>query len=441
MSTIALELVILLLLVAVNGLFAMSEIAVVSARKARLQQRADAGDGKARAALDLAEEPTRFLSTVQIGITLVGILAGAFGGATLTEKLAGALRNVPLIAPYREVVAVAGVVLAITFLSLVFGELIPKWIGLNNSEGIAALVAGPMTTLSRAAAPAVWLMTIVTEAVLRLVNVRPSGEPPVTEDEIRILLAQGTAAGIFQPVEQDVVERVLRLDDWRSGQLVTPRTEIDWINADVALEDQWATVVASRHSRFPVFQGTHDPVIGLVSLKDLWKRGAPAVPVSVTAVMRKPLFVPGTMPALRLLERFKASGQHLAFVVDEYGGVEGLVTVTDILEAIVGDIPAADDGDDREAVQREDGSWLIDGLMSAIDLSDLLDIPDLRPGVSGEFHTIGGFLTAHLGHLPSPGEHVFRNGWRLEVVDMDGNRVDKVLASRQLSQADEISPA
>lgn len=427
MSPIIFEVLFVLLLIVANGVFAMSEIAIVSARKVRLQQWANEGNPRARVALELANAPNRFLPTVQIGITLIGILAGAFGGATIAELLAGIAGQVPWLAPYSEALGLGIVVVLITYLSLIVGELVPKRVALNNPEQIAMAVATPMRTLSAIAAPVVHLLSTSTEVVLRVLGIKPSAEYQVTEEEIKVLIEQGTEAGTFEAAEQDMVQRVFRLGDRRVSALMTPRLEIAWLDLDDSLEENHQTMTTSVHSRFPVCQGSLDNVLGIAQVKDLLVRNLTNQPLDLTASLQTPLFVPEGMLALKVLELFKQSGTHTALVVDEYGVIQGLVTLNDILEAIVGDIPSVDELAEPQAVQREDGSWLLDGMLPVEEFFELFEIEELPEEQQGNFQTLGGFVITHLGRIPAAADHFERSGLRFEVMDMDGNRVDKVL--------------
>jgi len=425
------EAVLILLLLLVNGVFAMSEIAVVSSRKARLQQRAETGDTGARRALELVDNPNRFLSTVQVGITLVGILAGAFGGATIASQVAVYVRRVPSLAPYADGVSLGLVVLVITYLSLVIGELVPKRIALNHPERIASAVAGPMNFLSRASAPLVALLSASTEGVLRLLGVRRTEEPPVTEEEIAMLLEQGTQAGVFEEAEQDIVERVFWLGDQRVASLMTPRRKVVWLDVEAPPGEYRETMARHRYSRFLVCDGSLDRVLGMVEVKDLWARTLAGEPVDdLRAVLRKPLYVPESTRALRVLAMFRESGTHLALVVDEYGGVEGLVTLNDVLEEIVGDLARAGAPAAPAVVQREDGSWLVDGSLHTDEFREAVGLPERRDEDREEYRTVGGFVLTHLGRIPTAGDKFVTEGLQVEVVDMDGHRVDKVLVSR-----------
>lgn len=429
MSEIVIEIVVVLLLIIANGVFAMSEIAIVTARKVRLQQWAVEGVPRASAALSLANAPNEFLSTVQVGITLVGILAGAFGGATIAEVVGEQLNTLPLISPYGEAIGLAVVVLVITYLSLIIGELTPKRLALNNPERIAVAVARPMRSLSTLASPVVRLLGWSTDVVLRLMGVHPSPESPVTEEEIELLIEQGAQAGVFHEAEEDIVKSVFRLADRRVGALMTPRTEIVWLDLDDAPEEIRLKIAASGHSRLPVAQGSLDNVLGIVGAKDMLSRAVEGRALDLKAIMRHPLFVVESLSGLQLLETLKKSRTHIALVVDEYGGIQGLVTVNDILESIVGELPTRDEPVEPQAILRDDGSWLLDGMLLIDEFEELFEFDKLPEEEKGRYQTLGGFVMTHLGHIPISGEHFEFGGWRFEVMDMDAKRVDKVLAA------------
>ncbi len=431
MSGIGIEIIIILALILVNGSLSMAEIAVVTARKARLQQRAENGDEKARAALELARKPSDFLSTVQIGITLIGVLAGAFGGATIAEEISAWLSGFPRLAPYSDAIGVTVVVILITYFSLIFGELAPKRLALNSPENIAARVARPMRALARAFAPIVRLMSISTDLVLRLLGATPSGEPPVTEDEIKVMIGQGTLAGVFHEAEQDMVEAVFRLGDRRIGTLMTPRTEVVWLDLDDEVEVTKRKILGSAYSRFPVGQGSLDDVIGIVQAKDLLAESLAGKPIDLHHGLRQPLFVPESTPALRVLELLRTSKVQMALVIDEFGGFQGLTTLFDILESIVGEIPETSDTKELEVIQREDGSWLVDGMLPVDEFKEIFHLADLPDEERGYYQTVGGFIMSYLGRIPDPSDHFEWSGLRIEVIDMDGMRVDKVLIAPQ----------
>lgn len=426
-SSISIEIIFILALILLNGVLALSEIAIVSARRARLQSRANAGDPGAQAALELSVNPTGFLSTVQVGITLVGILAGAFGGATIAEPLAAWFEQVIWLTPYSEALAVAIVVLSITYLSLIFGELVPKRLALNDPERVAAMVARPMQSLARWTSPFVRLLTLSTEGVLKLLRAKPTNEPPVTEDEIKLMIAQGTQAGIFIEAEREMVDRVFRLADWRVGTLITPRTEIVWVDLDDSLEENLAKIRQTMHTRIPASRGNLDNVLGILRAKDMMDVCLAGEPVDLEKVLVEPLLVPESMPALQVMEKFKETRMHMALVIDEYGGLQGLVTVNDILEAIVGEIPQRGELDVRQIIEREDGSWLVDGMLSVDEFKDYFHFADLPDEDVADFQTVGGFMMTALGRVPIVTDRFHWMGYHFEVLDMDGMRVDKIL--------------
>lgn len=431
MNQVAIEILIVLGLILANSIFALSEMAVVSARKTRLQQRADDGDKGAAAALALSKEPTRFLSTIQVGITLIGILSGAFGGATIAEEIATSLEKVIWLAPYREAIGVGVVVLVLTFFSLILGELVPKRIALQHAESIAVKVAAPMKSLARLATPIVSLLSASTEFTLRLLGIKPSNEPPVTEEDVKQMIYEGAQMGVFEDSEQEIVERVFRLGDRRVSSLMTYRTELVILDIEDPLEENLEKIVQSGHSRFPVCKGSPDNVLGFVHVKDLFAQQRRGQVLDLQPLLQPVEFVPEGMSALELLEHLRQRKSHAALIIDEYGGVTGLVTTNDVLEAIVGDIPSLEDrAEEPDVVQREDGSYLLDGMLSVEELKDLLKVDALPNEAQVGYETLGGMLMAEIGHIPHAGEHIHWGDWRFEVIDMDGYRVDKVLAAR-----------
>lgn len=425
--SLTLEISLILVLIMANGVFAMSEIAVVSARKVRLQQRADDGDAAAAAALRLAQEPGDFLSAVQIGITLIGILAGAFGGATIAEELALALEPIPWLAPYHETLALVVVVLVITYLSLVFGELVPKRLALNTPEEIASTMARPMTILTSATAPVVRILSGSTELVFRLLRIRPSDEPAVTEEDVRGMLAQGADAGVFAEAEEDLVAGVFRLADLRAGAVITPRTAIEWLDLEDNPEETRRKITESTYSQFPVARASLDNVVGVVYTRDLLARCLNSQPLDLEAVLRPPLFLPESTSALQVLTAFKGTGATMCLVIDEYGGLHGLTTLTDLLEAVVGDLGYPGTAAETKALQRADGSWLVDGLITVEELKGILGLEELPGEQENVYQTLGGFVMRQLGRVPAVTDAFEWSGWRYEVMDMDGQRVDKVL--------------
>lgn len=422
------ELLFIVLLTVANGIFAMSEAAMISARRARLQQRADNGDAGAVAALRLSEKPDRFLSTVQIGITLIGILSGAVGGSTLAKSLEPAIASVAALADRAEAISVFLVVLLITYLSLVIGELVPKTLALNNAEGIASLVARPMQVLSNLASPIVSFLAFSTRVVLLVLGVRPSEEPPVTEEEVRIMLEQGAEAGVFATSEQQMLENVFRLGDWRTSAVMTPYTEVVWLNVNEPAAETINRIAPSRFFAYPVYEGDHRNLLGVVLLEDLWVQLANGQPLDLRAALKTPLVLPENALATSALEQFRQTGQRLALVIDEHGSVSGVVTPQDILEAVLGDLPTEAEA---RIAQRPDGSWLVDGMLHIDELEDLLDDKDLFPeDEHGDYQTLGGFVMMRVGRIPQPADQFDWNGLRFEVMDMDGRRVDKILISR-----------
>src|SRR5918998_4015142 len=378
MINLAFQIALIVVLTLLNGLLAMAETALVSSRKTRLRQRAEAGDRGARTALELADEPTRFLSTVQIGISLIGVLAGAFGGATLAEPLADVLAGVPGLAQYSWAVAFLIVVAAITYLSLIIGELVPKRLALNDPEAVSSRVARPMRFLSILASPGVWLLSASTEVVLRLLGARRSEEPPVTEQEFEALLKEGERAGVFEEEERELAIRALRLDDRPVRELMTPRPKIVWLDAEAPPQEHRRLVAESRHSYYPVARGDLDNLLGLASVKDAWARMMEGERVGLLEALRPPPLVPEGVPATAALEAFKRSGVPVALVIDERGNCEGLVTLTDILEALVGEVPDIHTPEeDAPILQRADGSWLVDGLTAADELKARLGLRKL----------------------------------------------------------------
>ena len=423
------EVALLLILFLANGVLAMAEMAVVSARKIRLQQKAEAGDENARTALGLARQPADFLATVQIGITLVGVLAGAFGGATLAARIAPWFERLPWLAPYSQAVSLVLVVLVITYLSLILGELAPKRLALADPDRVAAAVARPMQTLSRLASPVVRLLSASSDVVLHLVGARHSDEPPITEEEVKVLIEMGTQAGIFEQAEQEMVSGVFRLADRRVDSIMTPRTEITWVDLEDAEEEIRRTIIDSIYTILPVAEGDLDHILGVVQAKDLLARCLQEEALDLRAALVPPQFVPESKPALKVLDLFRRTHMNVALVIDEFGGLQGMVTLIDILEAIVGDLPGLGEEAAPEALLREDGTWLLDGLLPVDELMDLLKLSSLPVESRNQFQTLGGLVMASLGRIPQSGDHFEWQGLKFEVLDMDGFRVDKVLVS------------
>ncbi len=432
MLSIPVEILIVCLLVLANGLLAMAETAVVSARKARLRELAAKNDAGAAKALALAEQPTRFLALVQFWLTLSGMIAGVLGGAKLAGQLTGELVRVDALAPYAGALSFVIVTVGLSAFMLLFGELVPKRIGRAHPEKVAALLAGTMRGLAWLAAPFLRLLELATDGVTRLIRlrVRPAAET-VGDDEVRALVEQGLHAGVFQRAEQQMVEGVLALDQLPVTALMTPRPKIVFLNLDDPEETNWRKIVTSGHSYFPVYQNNRDQIVGMVPVKALWAHSAIGLPTTLKNLLLPPLIVPDKMTAIQLLEQFKKSGKHIAVVTDEFGAVQGLVTLIDVLEAIVGDLPSLGQRNQPEAKKRDDGSWLIDATLATSELKTLLGVTvELPHEDEAEFQTLGGFVVTQFGRIPAAGDHFDWEGWRFEIVDMDRRRVDKVLVSK-----------
>ncbi|MCX5660184.1 MAG: hemolysin family protein [Planctomycetota bacterium] len=428
---------VLLFLLLLNGIFAMSEMAVMTSRQSRLQQAAARGSRGAATALGLARDPTRFLSTVQVGITLIGILAGAYGERALAASLREWIVLVPGAEPYADTIALVLVVLLITYFSLVLGELVPKRIALAHPEAVASAIARPLLALSRFASAPVRVLTGSTESILRVLRIKPSANDEVSEDDVKALMARAASTGVFTPQEHALFQRTVRMGDLRVDDLMVPYTEIIWIDESSSIDDIRVLIGTSPFSHFPVCKNSLDAITGVVHIKDLISYGLIAGrQFRIADVVHQPLYVPENLPALKLLDQFQKTRIHIAFVVDEYGGTKGLLTIHDVLGALVGDVSRGHEPAAPKAVRRDDGSWLIDGRQGLHELLPtlgiLLEPNEKLPDVS----TTAGLMLGLLGHIPTEGEHASWHGWRLEVVDMDGSRIDRVLAMRELPPAE-----
>ena len=408
-----------------NGVLAMSELAMMSSRPGRLEQRAAQGDRGAAAALRVLDDPTGFLSTVQVGITLVGILAGAISGATLGGHLARVLIEAGVPAATADTLAIAAVVAAITYLSLILGELAPKRLALTNPEGVASRVAAPMALLARLGAPLVWILRTSTNVLLRLLRVDAAPASRVTGDEIKALLAEGAQAGVVECAEHEMIEAIMHIADRSVRSIMTPRVEVAWLDVGSPPETIRHTLSAGGHSRYPVCRGGLDEIVGVVHLRGLLDSLLAGGAVDLAALAEPPLILPEGTPILRTIERFRQSSSHLAVVVDEYGVVEGVVSPLDVLTAIAGELPEGLEAASAESMRRADGSWLIDGRMEIHRVEHLLGVTALSR--ANEFVTLAGFILWELGHMPRVGEAFIRDDLRFEVVDLDGRRIDKVL--------------
>lgn len=419
-TRITLEVVLVVLLVVANGVFAMAEIALISSRKTRLRTRSEEGDRRAAVALELAEKPNDFLSTVQIGITLVGILAGVFGGATIAEELGVYFNTFAWIAPHGESVSLALVVLAITYLSLVIGELVPKRIALTNPEGIAAVMSPFMRGLSRLARPAVWFLSVSTGAVVKLLRIRQSEEPSITEEELTSMLELGRKSGEFHPAEEEMIKGVFALGDRSARSIMTPRHAVIWLDLTLPAAVLQQRIVESGLSRFPAADGTLDRFLGIIDVKDLVARCFANTQLDLRACIREAVVFPETTSALQILHEFQRRKTEMAFVVDEYGGFSGIVTVADLATRILG---LEEDHD--AIVQRADGSWLVDAMMNFHDFAEAV-------GLRGDekHDTVAGFFLSRLGRIPRVADRIEPEGFVLEIVDMDGHRIDKILVTK-----------
>lgn len=422
------DILVLVALILLNGLFAMSEIALVTARRSRLVRLAEDGDRSAAVAVRLGEEPNRFLSTIQIGITSIGILSGIVGEAALAEPLAIWLQGLGMEQGTSEMGSTILVVVIITYVAIVVGELVPKRIGQINPERIACLVARPMFMLSIASRPFVYLLAGSTALLLRLIGQRETSGPTVTEEEIHALLDEGSDAGVIEKTEHVMVRNVFRLDDRQIGSLMVPRSEVVWLDVNRPLEENLALIAESFHTRFPVCEGALDDMIGVVTSKQLFNQTLRGEQCDLQKDLMAPVYVPESLTGMEMLDQFRSSGSQMVFVVDEYGGVEGLVTLSDVIESVTGEL-LPQSTEESWAVQREDGSWLLDGLIPILELKDRLGIKHVPEEDKGRYHTLSGMMMWLLGRLPSTGDISTWEGWRLEVVDLDGRRIDKVLAT------------
>ena len=428
------DLALLLFLILLNGVLAMSEIAVVSSRKARLQKLADDDSPGAQSALALHNEPSTFLSTVQVGITTVGILSGAIGETALADPLTIWLANFAPIEPYARGIALTVVVVGLTYFSVVIGELVPKQLGLLAPEKTASLIAPPMNMLARITKPLVWSLSASSGFILRMLGAVRQEEPPVTDEEIKVLMEQGSEAGVFHESEQAIVSNVLRLDEQRIGAIMTHRNDIYVLDLDepeVVIRNR---IADSPYTRIVVCRDGLDHIVGILRTADILKDALAGKPIAVELSLRPPLYVPEGVTTTHLLENFRKARQQCALIVDEYGELQGLVTLTDVLTSIVGELPSSDLPEDQEVVMREDGSWLIDGSITIERLKSVLEIEDELPGEEeNAFNTLGGFVMHQLGSVPMVSDNFEVAGCRFEVMDMDKNRVDKVLVAHATS--------
>jgi putative hemolysin len=432
MLSLPVELLILALLVVANGVLAMAETAVLSARKAKLQKLARAGNAGASKALALADQPARFLELVEFWLTLSGMIAGVLAGAQLAGEVADWLRRWPAMEGQAGWLSLVLVTFALTSFMLLFGELVPKRIAAARPERVAALLSGLVQALAWMMAPLLKLFEISTDWLVKLLRVKPRPvAETVGEEEVRALIEQGLHAGVFEAAEKEMVEGVLALDQLAVTAIMTPRPKIVFLSVDDPEEVNWRKIVTSGHSYFPVYQANRDQVIGMVAVKALWAHSAIGLPTTLKNLLLPPLFVPETQKVLQVLEQFKQTGRHIAIITDEFGAVQGLVTLIDVMEAIVGDIPERGQPTQPQAKRRDDGSWLVDATLSIGEVKTLLNLDQPLPNeTDAAFQTLGGFVVTQFGRIPAAGDKFDWGGWRFEVMDMDRRRVDKVLVTQ-----------
>lgn len=439
------DILIILFLILLNGVFAMSELALVSAKRMRLEKASGEGSRGARAALDLADEPSHFLSTVQVGITLISIFNGAFGEASLVAHLKPEFETMPLIAPYAYQVALGLVVVCITFASIILGELVPKRIAMAYPEAVATLIAPPLRVLSTIMSPFVKILALATEAIVALIGIGRHKEEAPTEEDITGMFKESTDAGVFEKTEYDIVSRALRLDDQHLKSLMTPRVDLTLVDLEIPRADNLARIACSRYSRMPVCRGDRSQIIGFVHCRDLLAQAVRAGTldaIDIERAVQEILYVPETVSAMGLLELFKKNKAEIALIVDEYGDTQGMVTLTDVMSALVGDVSVIGEDDEQDAVQREDGSWLLDGSVALDRFRDLMNTAQRFPGEeTGAYHTLAGFILFQLGYIPRVSETTHWNGYCFEVVDMDGNRIDKLLVAHLPPPSEEADEA
>ena len=436
------SILIILFLILLNGVFAMSELALVSAKRMRLEKSAGEGSRGARAALDLADEPSNFLSTVQVGITLISIFNGAFGEASLVAQLVPRFEQVAVLAAYAYEAALGLVVVCITFASIILGELVPKRIAMTYPEAMATLIAPPLRLLSALMAPFVKILALTTDAIVRVLGIGRHKEAAPTEEDITGMIKESTDAGVFEKTEYDIVSRALRLDDQHLKSLMTPRVDVTFIDLEEPREDNLERIASSRYSRLPVCRGDRSQVVGFVHTRDLLAQAVRAGSmraIDIESAVQDILYVPESVSAMGLLELFKKNNAELALIVDEYGDIQGMVTLTDVMSALVGDVTVIGEEHDPDAVQREDGSWLMDGGMALDRFRDLMATDRRFPGEdAGAYHTLAGFMLYQLGYIPQAAEVVAWEDYRFEVIDMDGNRIDRLLVTHVPPQPEPV---
>lgn len=432
------EFAFIVVLIVLNGIFAMSEMAIVSSRKSLLQKQAAEGNKKAQKALELSKSPNKFLSTIQIGITFIGIFAGAYGGDRLSSDLALQFSHWPLIGQYSQPLSFFLIVSVITFLSLVIGELVPKRIAMSHAETIAMYLAGPMSKLSNLTSPLVNILSFSTETILKLSGQSSAKTPKISEEELSILVREGAESGVLQTAENDILERTFKLNDKKVQSIMTSRQEIVWLDIDTPFSSQKDKLAQHPHANYPVCQQTIDNTVGIIRSEDILTQFIEDQTTDHKKDLHKPLFVPENMDCLKVLELFKKSGIHIALVIDEYGNIQGLISITDVLEAIVGDIPTVDEIIEKEIIKRENGTFLIDGLIPIDEFKEYFHLKRLPNQEAGTFNTLGGFIMHQLQKIPASGESITIDNFKLEIVDMDGNRIDKILLTHHPKQENQV---
>lgn len=430
----SLEIAIILLLIIANGLFVLTEMSITESRKNKLEKLADNGDTGAKFALDIVEEPTRVLSAMQIGITLVGILIGTLAGEKLAPVLGFYLKKVPYLSAYADIAALLIIVVSITYFTLVVGELVPKKIAMNEPEPILSKLAISLNFLEKLTQPFVSFLSLSTNFTLMFIGINPNKENIVTEDEVRTLIEQGTEEGTFEKTEQDMVDKIFRLSDQKAYALMTPRTQMIWLDLEESLEENLAIITENPDTIFPVAKNSLDEFVGILYTKDLLKLALAGEPISLEECIHTPMFIPKSMPSFKVLENFQESGNHQAIVLDEFGGVVGFITMKDIVSEVLGDISLSEDPEPVQIIKRDDNSWLVDGLLPIDEFKDHFDLDELPDEDRDHYQTMGGFITSYLDYIPVAAENFIWNGFKFEIVDMDRVRIDKILVTKLPSE-------
>ncbi|WP_199883707.1 hemolysin family protein [Anaerosinus massiliensis] len=432
--SVSLEITIIAILIIINGLLVMTEMSVIESRKNKLEKLADTGNTGAKFALNIIEEPTRVLSSTQIGITLIGILIGTLAGEKLAPALGSYFEKIPYAAPYADITALLLIVAVITYITLVIGELIPKKIATYNPEPILSKLAKPLRYLEKITQPLVSFLSFSTNFTLSLIGINSKKETTITEDEIRTLIEQGTEEGTFEKTEQDMVDKIFRLSDQKASALMTPRTQMIWLDLEESLEQNLTIINENPDTTFPVAKDSLDEFVGILHTKDLLKRSLAGESINLEKCIHTPMFIPKSMPSFKVLENFQETGTHEAIVLDEFGGVVGFITMKDIVSEVLGDISANQDPEPIQIIKRDETSWLIDGLLPIDEFKDHFDLDELPDEDRDQYQTMGGFITSYLDYIPVASEHFIWNGFKFEVVDMDRVRVDKILVTKLPSE-------